>query len=92
LGDNPLQRDLAKRKEKSYPDRYLRPFFAKTAVQQYSGLGTLAYRELMEITEQFRQEVYRLAQMKARLRRRKRILSIDITGSAREYILKQISW
>jgi len=90
LQDNPLQRDLAKTREKSYPDRYLRPFFERISIQEYSGLSIPAYRELMEIPEQFRREVYRLALKKPKLRERKRILSSDITESAREYILQSI--
>jgi len=90
LYDNPLQRDLAKTREKSYPDEYLRPFFERSVGQQYSKLSILAYRELMQIPEQFRQDVYMLSQKKAILKGRTMILSSDITKSARRYILQQI--
>jgi hypothetical protein len=92
LGDNPLQRDLAKKREKAYPDRYLRPFFEKSVIHEYSELGIIARRELSEIPEQFRQDVYRLAQRKAMLKRQKRILSSDIAESAREYIWQQLRY
>lgn len=88
LHDNPLQRDLTKKGETSDPDEYLRPFFERSTKQEYSGLSVLAYRELMQIPEQFRHDVYRLSQKKAQLKGR-RIISNDITKSAKQYILEQ---
>ncbi len=89
LPNNPLQKDVAK-SEDSRADKYLRPFFEKITDQEYTGLSSPAYKELVQIPEQFRQDVYRMSQKKTNMKSRTIITCSDIAESAREYISQQI--